>query len=198
MQSDRFIIPFPCVVYIKQRATGEYVFSHYCNTRVRRPVPKSMRVRDMQEFARQPSLASVLHKSFFLVLVAGDVAQCVSTANVREKRTRFLYRGSEYARNPSRPVKQCSDFHDDYIPLHFYSSLINFSRGVPCDTTHLEAGVALFPRSIREQDIHVLARWVEHNLAKIVHSSTWITEHSDSYSEHTLSLRTGPRSLAQI
>jgi hypothetical protein len=188
MQAQKQTVPFECAVYVRAPRAGDYVFSHYCPSLVCKPLPKSLRVKDMREFARQPSLVSTLRKSFFLVLVAGDVAQCVSTANVGEKRVRFLYRGSEYARPPRPAPPRCTKFHEDYIPLHFYSALVSFSRGEPCGLTCLESGIALFPRSIREQDLPTLARWVEHALVKAAHSTTWITERSESYSEHSLAL----------
>jgi hypothetical protein len=150
MQNDKFSSPFPCVVYTKRPSTGEYVFSHYCNTRVPKSMPRSMRVAHMQEFAQTPKFSTTLSKSVFLVLVAGDVAQCITATNTGEKRTRFLYRGSTYSRPPACTPPPCSDFNRDYIPLHFFSSLTTFLKGTPVGVTHLEAGISLFPRSIRD------------------------------------------------
>lgn len=188
MQNDTFSTPFPCVVYIKRPSTGEYVFSHYCHTRIPKYMPRSMRVTHLQEFSQKQKPATTLGRSFFLVLVAGDVAQCISTANIGEKRTRFLYRGSVYARTSDHPPNPCSDLHKDYIPLHFFSSLTTFTQGIPTGVTHLESGISLFPRSIRENDLPTLARWVSHNITKMVHTSVWITDGLACYNEHTLSL----------
>lgn len=194
MQNDKFSSPFPCVVYTKRQSTGEYVFSHYCNTRVPKSMPRSMRVAHMQEFAQTPKFMTTLSKSVFLVLVAGDVAQCITATNTGEKRTRFLYRGSTYSRPPACTPPPCSDLDRDYIPLHFFSSLTTFLKGTPVGVTHLEAGISLFPRSIRDQDLPTLARWVAHNIAKMVHSSVWITDGLACYNEHTLALLAKPRS----
>lgn len=194
MQNDKFSSPFPCVVYTKRPSTGEYVFSHYCNTRVPKSMPRSMRVAHMQEFAQTPKFSTTLSKSVFLVLVAGDVAQCITATNTGEKRTRFLYRGSTYSRPPACTPPPCSDFNRDYIPLHFFSSLTTFLKGTPVGVTHLEAGISLFPRSIRDQDLPTLARWVAHNIAKMVHSSVWITDGLACYNEHTLALLAKTRS----
>ena len=155
-------------------------------------MPRSMRVAHLQELAQKQKLATTLRKSTFLILVAGDVAQCISTANIDEKRTRFLYRGSAYAKTSSQPI--CSDLHKDFIPLYFFSSLTAFSQGTPVGVTHLESGIALFPRSISERDLPTLARWVTHNITKMVHTSVWITEGLACYNEHTLAMLTKARS----
>lgn len=151
----------------------------------------------MQEHMARPSLEPALRRSIFLVLVAGDVAQCINTMNVRDKRTRFLYRGSEYARSPSPSPHPCSEFHEDFIPLNFYSTLTTFCDGVPTGVAALECGIALFPRFIHERDLVTLGRWVEHNITKAIHSSVWATNRAESYSEHTLAMHGKPRVITK-
>lgn len=192
-------LPFPCVVYTKKNKPGhhnEYEFSHYCSSSVLKKIPRSLRVRDLHEHAHtNPSWLQTLQKTCFMVLVAGDVGQCVCSSNTREKRNRFLYRGSGYTlpnSSKSHNGRGFSEFNDDYIPLHFYSTLAMFSEGVLCSVADLECGLALFPRIIRDSDIETLGRWVDHNLVKSVHGSVWVTHQSDSYNEHTKTIQRKP------
>ena len=181
-------MPFPCVVYTKRGRAGEYAFSHYHPQVVPKATPQSLRVSHLRDYAARPRLESTLRRSCFLVLVTGDVAQCITTQNVRDNRTRFLFKGSEFARSlkAGHAHIPCSEFHEDFIPLNFYSTLTSFVEGAPTGVTPLECGIALFPRSIHEKDLETLGRWVEHNITKSVHGSVWITNHAESYSEHTL------------
>jgi hypothetical protein len=189
------LLPFPCVVYVKKKGGNrgkEYEFSHYCRTFAPKKVPCSLRVRDLHEHAcSNTPLVQILRKTCFMVLVTGDVAQCVCSGNTREKRSHFLYRGSNYAipstvkKNGGEGSAMGSEFHDDYVPLHFYSTLSTFSDGFLCSVTDIECGLALFPRFISDCDLETLGRWVDHNLIKSVQGSVWVTNQSDSYNEHT-------------
>jgi len=177
---------FPCVVYFSQ-AHGGYAFGHYCSP-ASGPVkllPASLRVRDLQEHARQPALPGVLRKACFLVLVTGDVAQCVSVNTAGDRnRTRFLFRGSEYATPSPCPPQGCSEFHEDYVHLPFHSTLSTFrAKGGLVGVQNMQCGIALFPRRIRDTDIATLARWVDQSITKMAHGSVWLTEKPDSYSE---------------
>lgn len=194
-------LPFPCAVYIKQKGSGggsssastSYEFSHYyAHSSVLKTMPPSLRTRDLQEhIPALMSLQGAMRKACFLVLVAGDVAQCVSVANSQEHtRTRFLFRGSQYDNNnlhviSTRKPTMCSEFNSDYIPLHFYSTLASFHNGGLSGVSDLECGISLFPRRICEKDLQTLARWVDHNIGKSVHGSVWATNEAESYSEYT-------------
>jgi hypothetical protein len=181
-------VRIPCAVYVREGR--HYRFSHCCRPRPpRKAIPGSLRVRDLQEYSRQPPLLATLRKSCFLVLVAGDVAQCVSVDNAGEhaQRVRFLYRGSEYAQR-TREGQQGggSEFHEDYVPLCFHTTLAFYGmRDGLLSVRELECGIALFPRCICERDLPTLARWTDHNLAKAVHGSVWLSEGSESYNEHS-------------
>ena len=52
--------------------------------------------------------------------------------------------------------------------------------------SNLECGIALFPKVINEDTVHTLAKWVDHNITKMVFSSVWMTNTSESYNEATL------------
>jgi hypothetical protein len=121
-------------------------------------------------------------------MVSGDVAQCITVSNTRETRTRFLYSGSQYSNKFPEPhfKRECSEFHDSYVPLHFFSTLAAFTNGTLTSVSELECGIALFPKIIREGDLDTLARWVDHNLGKSLHGSVWATNDSCSYNEFTL------------
>lgn len=194
--------PFPCVVYIRKKdpctlnANAVYEFSHYCHTFTRKPMPLTLRVRDLQQHARaNETYKSTLRRACFLVLAAGDTAQCVSISNTREERTRFLFRGSAYD-IPAKKTKRCSEFHEDYVPLQFYSTLAGFSPdGRLGSVLNLECGIALFPGTVRENQLHMLAKWVEHNITKSIHSSAWATHALASYNEATRSPYSKKRKL---
>ncbi len=133
-----------------------------------------------------------LKKACFLVLVAGDTAQCISVANVEEKRAPFLYKGSRYSypslnadtNGPTRSFP--SELHESHIPLHFYSTLSSFdSYGRLVDTTPVECGITLLPHTLLERDLPNVTKWVESNILKSIHTSVWLTESGHSYSEMT-------------
>ncbi len=183
---------WPCAVYVRDEAQRhrclppEYTFSHYCRVvGPSKPLPASLRVRDLQEHARQPSHLAVLRRACFLVLVAGDIAHCVSVENARDRDARIpvLYRGSEYARGSEEA--RCAEFHDDYVPLRFFSTLAWFTRHDRClaGVLDLGCGITLFPRRLREADLPRLAGWVDHVLARAVHGSVWLTERGERFHE---------------
>jgi hypothetical protein len=182
-------IPFPCAVYVRDKKTANYLFSHLCDTRAPKTAPSSLRVKDLTAFAQHHSEnCAALRRACFLVLVSGDVAQCVTASNVKERRVPFLFHGSEYAR-PSTRVKACAEFHEGYIPLYFHSTMTIFTKGWLDEVVPFESGLILLPRVVSEQTLPTLARWVESSLTKSIHACVWCTDRGDSYNEHTRQLR---------
>lgn len=169
-----------------------FVFSHLCDSSVPKSAPESLRVRDLAVHTQQANWAA-LRRACFLVLVAGDTAQCVSVSNARENRTSFLYHGSTYARPRLRQDGSPTEIQEDYIPLEFYATMSWYVHGGLSCIVPLESGLALFPRTLSEKTLPTLARWVEANIAKSMHTSVWATDTGDSYNEHTRRLR-APRS----
>lgn len=158
-----------------------------CDAGVPKSAPESLRVRDLAAHSQQANWAE-LRRACFLVLVAGDTAQCVSASNVKERRTPFLYHGSPYARPaPRRGV--ATEIQEDYIPLEFYSTMSWYRGGRLSSIVPLESGLVLFPRTISEKILPTLGRWVENSIAKCMHTSVWVTDDGDSYNEHTRRLR---------
>jgi hypothetical protein len=151
-------------------------------------MPESLRVKDLT-MQPQQSNWSALRKACFLVLVAGDTAQCVSVSNVQERRTTFLYHGSEYARQKHACEQGPTEIQDDYIPLEFYATMSWFTRGCLSCIAPLESGMVLFPRTITEKLLPRLASWVETSITKSIHTSVWVTDTGDSYNEHTRQIR---------
>lgn len=185
-------VPFPCVVYTRQGSGGHhhYNFSHHCCPQLaQKALPRSLRVSDLRGY--DPCLSwTHLSKACFLVLVAGDTAQCVSIANAADgKRIRFLYRGSAFARQAPEPVRLHSELSEAYVPLHFHGTMAVYDRfaGVRA-VIPLESGIALFPRQILDRDIPLLARWVTQCARRSLQASVWVTNNGDSYSEAGLQL----------
>lgn len=187
MQSVR--VPFPCVVYTKQGPGGHYTFSHYSQQQALKVLPRTLRVSDLRGYDHGQTWAS-LNKACFLVLVAGDTAQCVCIANAAEgKWIRFLYRGSAFAR-PSQGVQQLhSELSEAYVPLHFHGTMAVYDRWAGMRAViPIESGIALFPRQILDKDIVTLARWVMHCARRSMQASVWVTNNGDSYGEISLQL----------
>ena len=190
-------VPFPCVVYTRERADRPYVFSHYHECHVRKTLPNSLRVQDLRAWDPRQN-RQAMENACFLVLVAGDVAQCVSSRNHKENRVRFLFTGSQYAKKqrdtpPYDPLH--TEFHENCIPLRFYGTMaayntvdMGFHSLVP-----IESGVALLPREIFEARLSDICSWVSTSVQKNITTSVWITENGDSYNEHTLRLTASPR-----
>lgn len=206
-------LSIPCLVYVKPSApahnerpapaSSPYVFSHHHHpASVPKPIPASLRTRDLQDYARHPPALAALRKACFLVLVTGDVAQCICVDNAAESpgaRTRFLYNGSPYdARCARLPASPCpsSEFHEDYVLLRFYSTLSSFcphsrkrhksTHAAGVCVQELECALLLFPRRLHERDLPTLARWVDQSLVKSVHTSTWLdADRAESFNEYT-------------
>lgn len=131
-----------------------------------------------------------LHKTCFLVLVAGDTAQGVCVNQRHEKSPpRFLYHGSSYARGRPGHVLP-SELDENYIPLCFHGTMAVFDRAGRFHTViPIESGVTLFPRLIHERDVPTLAQWAEASMARSMKTSIWVTDSGDSYNEQTLQCR---------
>jgi hypothetical protein len=177
-------------VYVRNGSSPpRFVFSHLCDTSAPKTAPASLRVGDLAAHTQQANWAA-LRRACFIVLVAGDTAQCVSVSNVKENRTSFLYHGSAYARPRLSQQGRPTEIQDDYVPLEFYATMTWYVRGTLSCIVPLESGLALFPRTVTEKTLPTLARWVEANIAKSMHTSVWATDTGDSYNEHTRQLRT--------
>jgi hypothetical protein len=178
--------PFPCVVYTRDRAGGAYTFSHRCMSSARKLFPHSLRVSDLRTHDPQQNWAA-LRGACFLVLVAGDVAQCVSVASLHEKRIQFLFKGSVFSREACGADLLHTEFHEEYVPLHFFGSLAVFdARARFRSLVPIESSICLFPRRLTEADLPRLCKWVEASLLKCVHSSVWVTASGQAFNEHTL------------
>ena len=183
-------VPFPCVVYRREGLGGVYAFSHACSSSwVHKTFPSSLRVSDLR--AHQPACNwSNVRNACFLILVSGDVAQGVCVSNQGDKRASFLYHGSTYANQIagfSHHSLLHSEFHDSYIPLHFFGTMATFDAGnrFRC-AIPIESGVTLFPSKIFESDIRKLAKWVDSAIQRAMSSSLWVTERGQRYNEQTL------------
>ena len=173
------------MVYTRDAAGAVYKFSHACPTHVPKSLPRSLRVQDLQEFTpRSAEFAKGLMGTAFLVLVAGDRAQCVSVANIRERRIPFLFKGSCYERAAGNS-KECSEIDDKYVSLYFYSTISTFTQGYRPSMVPLENGLVLFPKHLKERDIPRLAKWVRHHVEKTIYQSLWVAN-GVVYNEHTL------------
>ena len=183
-------VPFPCVVYTRDRPDRPYVFSHYHDSHVLKKLPPSLRVRDLRAWEPKHNHQG-MQNACFLVLVAGDVAQCVSLSNSTEKRVRFLYTGSRYAQKGSDPPDLLpTEFHDNSVLLRFYGTMAAYdtaSSGFH-SLVPIESGVALLPREIRESHLPTICSWVSSCVQKNITTSVWVTELGHSYNEHTLRL----------
>jgi hypothetical protein len=183
-------VPLPCVVYTRQVPGGGYVFSHHCEQRVVKLFPATLRTADLLNHDSRQNRCN-MDRAFFLVLVAGDIAQSVSLANAGEKsRTQFLYRGSTYARpvqTTAHGGKTCSELSEHCVSLHFYGTMAVYDKNCKFHTAiPVESGVALFPRHIQESDIGLLSKWAGACMNKGLHTSVWVSDTGDSYNEHTL------------
>lgn len=181
-------VPFPCVVYRRDKPSVPYRFSHFCSNHCVKKIPASLRVADLQGHDPQSNWAN-LRRSCFLVLVAGDVAQCVSVASALERRTSFLFQGSRYSKDVGE--RGCdafsTEFHEGFVPLFFFGTMCSFdSRGRYRSTIPIESAVCLFPKRILETDLPRLIKWIESGILKTVHSSVWVTDRGQTFSEHTM------------
>jgi hypothetical protein len=183
-------VPLPCVVYTRLVPGGAYTFSHFCDQSALKCFPQSLRASDLRQHDPQQNLAA-LHRACFLVLVAGDVAQCVSVSSsaAGKRHAPFLYHGSSYARDISRDGMH-SELNENYVSLHFHGTMAAFDRVARLSTViPLESGISLFPRQIREGDIPLLTRWVAACMLRSTQSSVWVASSGDSYNEHTMEWR---------
>lgn len=176
----------PCLVYVKtQSPQGGFQFSHCCASTYPKLLPNSLRTAELRLYDTRQNWTTMC-KSVFLVLVSGDVAQCVSVANSAEKqRMRFLYHGSSYARKTMMLDFFPSELDESSISLHFYATMAVFDarRHALSAVIPVESGVCLFPRKIREGDIPKLSSWIESCIKRSLHTSVWVNAHGDSYNE---------------
>ena len=193
-------VPLPCVVYTRLVPGGAYTFSHHvCEQTVLKCFPASLRASELMRHDPQQNLTN-LHRACFLVLVAGDVARCVSIASVTEQKkgaagglhsTPFLYHCSSYARSLRKDADPLhgmhSELNENYVSLHFHGTMAVFDRSTRFTAViPIESGISLFPRQIHEADIPLLARWVSSCVQRSMQSSVWVTGSGDSYNEHSM------------
>lgn len=185
MQSVR--LPFPCAVYTRQGSGGTYSFSHCCSQQAVKSLPRSLRASDLRLYDPEQNWRTI-GKACFLVLVAGDVAQCVSLNSAHDsKRIQFLYTGSAFAQAAPGRFAMHSEVDEAYVSLHFHATMAVFDRFNSIRAViPIESGIALFPRTILETDILLLTRWVSHCVRRSLHASVLVTESGEGYNEVTL------------
>jgi hypothetical protein len=177
-------IPFPCLVYARARPGTEYVFQHYCASTVAKAFPPSLRVRDLREHSPGDNWLR-MRRACFIVLVAGDRAQCVHLANATERsRTLFLFHGSRQAR-PVPRGRPKNEFHEDYVPMAFSSTMASYRAGRLESVVPFENIPLLLPARLKESDVPKWARSIQRCLERAIHASVWVTEHG-SFNEGTL------------
>ena len=176
-------IPFSCAVYFQEQRGPYFKFSHFCSTKTSKIFPPSLRVKDLRAYDQKTNESTLL-KACFVVLVSGDVAQCVTVANASDKnRIRFLYSGSVFDKSKIER-RSYPEIDDNYIPVPFYATMGLF------DTRHtfhtaisVESGVSLFPTRIKEQDLPLIAKWARGSIQKSLTTSIWVTFDGKSYNE---------------
>lgn len=179
-------IPCPCVVYSRLASGAQYTFSHHCQSHMVKLLPASLRASDIQTHDLAANRAQV-QKACFLVLVAGDVAQCVSIGNAGDtKRVQFLYRGSRFSCKHGQERTE-SEVAESHVTLRFYGTMAVYDSSARLSAVvPLESGIALFPREIRERDIPLLAQWTHSCMVRSLHGSIWVTATGTGYNEMTL------------
>jgi len=127
-----------------------------------------------------------MQRAAFLVLVAGDKAQCVSLANWRDVRTMFLFPGSEYSRSISA-VHVSEEISSDYIPMQFFSTMACFKVEKLTEVVPFHSMFFVLPKILEERDFARYFHNLENHITKTLRDSIWITERG-IYNEKTLSL----------
>jgi len=127
-----------------------------------------------------------MQKATFLVLVAGDKAQCVSLANWKENRTKFLYHGSPYSKSISYPVIS-EELASDHIPMQFFSTMACFQSEKFSCVIPFHSMFLILPKTLEEREFPHYFHLLENFIDKSLKDSVWITERG-SYNERTLSL----------
>lgn len=168
-------IPFPCAVYSRDPSGDLYTFSHFCRAEVDKAFPSSLRVRDLAAHDRGANCARMM-RTPFLVLVAGDRAQCVSVHNAHDRdRTWFLY-----TRSPqSCPVlwpPRVDELEQGFVSLAFSSTLAQFRAGELQHVASFQRNMLIFPTRVRTGDVPRLARFVEHHVHLSLQGSVWLMD----------------------
>ena len=136
-------------------------------------------------------LGSICHrtnmqKAVFLVLVAGDKAQCISLANWKEKRTMFLYHGSEYSKAISI-AQPSEEITSDYISMQFFCTMACFHGGKLNEVVPFPSMFYVIPKILEEKEFACHFHYLENYISKTLADSIWMTERG-VYNERTLSL----------
>lgn len=179
-------VPCPCVVYSRQKSGGQYTFSHHSPSHALKTLPASLRVADIRTHASSSNWGH-LQKACFLVLVAGDVAQCVSISNAGDaSRVQFLYKGSRFASRALHDLTE-SEVADSHVTLRFFGTMAVYDPSASLSAiVPLESGIALFPRNIQEGDVPMLAQWASNCMQRSLQASVWVTASGGGYNELTL------------
>jgi len=172
-------VPFPCVVYRREKPGEPFQYSHHSQETFRKQLPWSLRVSDLRQFDPLENWRQ-LCRACFLVLVAGDVARRI-TLELRGDGHPFLYNGSAYARTNKRGDCLPSELHDT-VPLVFHSTMTNLGVG----SAPLEAAIVLLPRTLREQELPKIRQWVQAAARRSLSASLIFTDRGDSYNENSL------------
>lgn len=168
-------IPFPCAVYARATAGAEYEFQHFCRADVGKQFPATLRTRDLADYRPSANTARLLREPF-VVLVAGDRAQCVSVENADDRdRTWFLYPSSPQSR-PVRWPREIEEVEPGSVPMTFCSTMASYAKGRLGSVVPVERGPLLLPSRLRERDLKRIASLVERKVRLSIEGSVWLVD----------------------
>ena len=186
-------VPFPCAVYARDTTGADYEFRHYCRSDVGKLLPQSLRTRDLGEYSPAANATRLLREPF-LVLVAGDRAQCVSVENAADRdRTWFLFPASRQSRPVPwpRPIEELEPGH---VPLTFCSTMATYTAGRLATVVPVERGPLLLPTRLSERDLRRVATLVERKVRLSLEGSVWLVD-GDCLNESSLFPKSRKRKL---
>jgi len=168
-------VPFPCAVYARDTTGADYEFRHFCGSHASKQLPKSLRTRDLAEYSASANTARLLREPF-LVLVAGDRAQCVSVENAADRdRTWFLYPASRQSRPVPWP-RHIEELEQGFVPMTFCSTMASYTAGRLTAVVPVERGPLLLPSRLRERDLKQIAGLVERKVRRSIEGSVWLVD----------------------
>ena len=168
-------VPFPCAVYARETTGADYEFRHFCASQVSKQLPQSLRTRDLAEYSAPANTTRLLREPF-LVLVAGDRAQCVSVENAADRDcTWFLYPASRQSK-PVQWPRDIEELEPGFVPMTFCSTMATYTAGRLAAVMPVERGPLLLPSRLRERDLRQIAGLVERKVRRSVEGSVWLVD----------------------
>lgn len=171
------MLPFPCVIYERNRAMDPFVIKHAATRKIKLPTSNSLRVSDLRNHLHS-SERDFLLKTKIVVFVSGDTATSHSCLDLIHdvQQSRFLFSNSCFDSKYLESYPQPTELSESHRMVHFFSWILAYRGDLSSKINPFLGGVLLFPTLWTKATSHSIPNQIRNILIDCSAKSMWCTD----------------------